>query len=100
MVEEPGEGIEGMVEGRRVIVGGLGFVTRKLDGAGAALRRPAQPGAAVAAVAIDGKLAGQFVLSDALRAETAAVLRAGEVASVGASRAWRCVAIIEVARRA
>ena len=76
VVEEPGEGIEGMVEGRRVIVGGLGFVTRKLDGAGATLRRPAQPGAAVAAVAIDGKLAGQFVLSDALRAETAAVLRA------------------------
>jgi P-type E1-E2 ATPase len=30
----------------------------------------------VAAVAIDGKLAGQFVLSDTLRAETAAVLRA------------------------
>jgi heavy metal translocating P-type ATPase len=75
VVEEPGEGIEGMVEGRRVIVGGLAFVTRKLD-AGAALRRPAQPGAVVAAVAIDGKLAGQFVLSDALRAETAAVLRA------------------------
>ena len=75
VVEQPGEGIEGMVEGRRVIVGGLGFVTRKLD-AGATLRRPAQPGAAVAAVAIDGKLAGQFVLSDALREETAAVLRA------------------------
>jgi len=75
VVEEPGEGIEGIVDGRRVIVGGLGFVTRKL-GAGAASRRPAQPGAVVAAVAIDGKLAGQFVLSDALRAETAAVLRA------------------------
>jgi heavy metal translocating P-type ATPase len=76
MIEAPGEGIEGTVEGRRVIVGGVKFVTRRLGEASAALRRRAQPGAVVAAVAIDGKLAGQFVLSDALRTETATVLRA------------------------
>jgi heavy metal translocating P-type ATPase len=76
VVEEPGEGIEGLVEGRRVMVGGVKFVMRKLGETSAALRRPAQPGAVVAAVAIDGKLEGQFVLSDALRTETAAVLGA------------------------
>jgi heavy metal translocating P-type ATPase len=76
VVEQPGEGIEGFVDGRRAIVGGLNFVTARLAGAGAALQRPAKPGAAVAAVAIDGRLAGQFVLADELRTETAAVLRA------------------------
>ena len=75
VTEQPGEGIEGSVEGRRVIVGGLGFVLSRLADRGEALRRPRTPGAVVAAVAIDGKLAGQFVLSDELRAETAAVLR-------------------------
>lgn len=75
-IEQPGEGIAGCVEGRPVIVGGLSYVIQKLGGAGAALRRPARPGAVVAAVAIDRKLAGQFVLSDELRTETAGTLRA------------------------
>jgi heavy metal translocating P-type ATPase len=75
VVEQPGEGIEGNVDGRRVIVGGSRFVMSRIAGAGAALRRLSKPGAVVAAVAIDGKLAGHFVLSDALRAETSAVLR-------------------------
>ena len=76
VVEQPGEGIEGFVDGRRAIVGGLSFVTARLAGAGAALQLPAKPGAVMAAVAIDGRLAGQFVLADELRTETAAVLRA------------------------
>lgn len=76
VIEQPGEGVEGCVEGRRVIVGGSSFVKARLVGAGAALPRPAKPGAVVAAVAIDGKLAGHFVFADELRAETAAVLRA------------------------
>jgi heavy metal translocating P-type ATPase len=76
VTEQPGEGIEGVVEGHRAIVGGLSFVVARLADRGEALRRPRAPGAAVAAVAIDGKLAGQFVLSDELRTETAAVLRA------------------------
>jgi heavy metal translocating P-type ATPase len=76
VVEQPGDGVEGCVEGRRVIVGGLSFVMARLAGAGAAFPRPVRPGAVVAAVAIDGKLAGQFVFADELRTETAAVLRA------------------------
>jgi len=74
VIEQPGEGIEGTVDGRRVIVGGLSFVGSKSAGTG--LPRPTRRGAAVAAVAIDGTFAGHFVLSDELRAETAAVLRA------------------------
>jgi heavy metal translocating P-type ATPase len=75
VVEQPGEGIEGCVEGRRVIVGGLSFVLAKLAGADAPLRRTSRPGAVVAAVAIDGRFAGQFVFADELRAETAGMLR-------------------------
>ena len=75
VIEQPGEGIEGNVDGRRVIVGGSSFVMSRIARAGAALRRPAKPGAVVAAVAIDGRLAGHVVLSDSLRAETSAVLR-------------------------
>jgi heavy metal translocating P-type ATPase len=109
VVEQPGEGIEGVVEGRRAIVGGLSFVLARLEhdpekwvpvfgkrscynnnpkrdddskkshpawaGRDDALRRPRTPGAVVAAVAIDGTLAGQFVLSDELRTETSGMLR-------------------------
>jgi heavy metal translocating P-type ATPase len=75
VIEQPGEGIEGVVEGRRAIVGGLSFVLARLAGRDDALRRPRTPGAVVAAVAIDGTLAGQFVLSDELRSETSGMLR-------------------------
>src|SRR3974390_785758 len=77
VVETPGEGIDGRVEGRRVMVGGLHFVAAKTAGAASALighERP--PGALAAAVAVDGKLAGLLILSDELRAGTEQLLRA------------------------
>jgi heavy metal translocating P-type ATPase len=76
VVETPGEGIEGSVEGRRTIVGGIHFVSSKLSGSGKGPpHRPKVPGAAVVAVAIDGRQAGEIVLADELRAGTEALLK-------------------------
>ncbi len=85
VVETPGEGITGTVEGRKVVVGGLRFVAAKIADAGLSLLpddRP--PGALAVAVAIDGRLAGVLVLADELRAGTAALLR--ELRSMGIER--------------
>lgn len=76
LVESPGEGIAGSVEGRRVIVGGVRFVESRLSGYDAReLRQYKVAGAAVVAVAIDGRAAGAFVLADDLRPGTDALLR-------------------------
>lgn len=85
VVEVPGEGIEGDVEGRHVVVGGPRFVLARL----AALQPqpfavPRSPGALVVAVAVDGALAAEFVLSDELRAETIALLK--QLNRLGVSR--------------
>lgn len=67
--ETAGEGLEGVVEGLRLIVGGHDFVARKLGLP--VLRRPErEPGMALAALAIDGQLAGHLLLADAVRPET------------------------------
>jgi heavy metal translocating P-type ATPase len=73
--ETPGDGIVGRVDGRSVIVGGIGFVTSRSDGLAAARLRPlAKAGAVVVAVAIDGKVAGALVLVDELRAGVRSLL--------------------------
>ena len=75
IVETPGEGIEGCVEGRHALVGGNHFVTSRLsDRSGTSQHRPQTPGAASVTVAIDGKLAGELVLADELRAGTEELL--------------------------
>ena len=85
VVETPGEGVTGTVEGHKVVVGGLHFVAGKIPDAGLSLLphdRP--PGALAVAVAIDGSLAGVLVLADELRAGTEALLR--ELRSMGIER--------------
>ena len=73
--ETPGEGIEGVVEGRAVIVGGIHFVTSRLPVPTAyAEQRTHIPGAVLVAVAIDGQLAGSIVLADTIRPGTGALL--------------------------
>ena len=67
--ETAGEGLEGMVDGHRVIVGGHDFVARKL-GLSALPRPEREAGTALAALAISGRLAGHLVLADAVRPET------------------------------
>ena len=75
--ETAGEGVEGMVAGRKVAVGGTGFVASRssaerpeIGGAG----HPVLPGAVLVAVAVDGRNAGRLVLSDELRSGTKELL--------------------------
>jgi P-type E1-E2 ATPase len=73
VAEAPGEGIEGQVEGHRVIVGGARFVREKITHTGLS-ETDGPAGAAGIAVAIDGKVAGVLILADELRAGTQALL--------------------------
>jgi heavy metal translocating P-type ATPase len=67
--ETAGEGLEGQVEGHHLIIGGHDFVARKL-GLSALPRPEREPGTALAALAISGRLAGHLLLADAVRPET------------------------------
>lgn len=73
-IETPGEGVEGLVEGRRVLIGGLHFVARKLGQPAAFSDAAIAPGVVAVAVAIDGVLAGVLMLADELRDGTAEML--------------------------
>jgi P-type E1-E2 ATPase len=85
VVETPGEGIVGRVEGRQIIVGGPQFVLSRIaDGARTAQGNDRPPGALSVAVAIDGTLAGLLVLSDELRGGTEQLLR--ELRNLGIER--------------
>ncbi len=85
VVETPGEGIAGRVEGRPVLVGGPRFIAGKVADSGlATLGRDRAPGALAVGVAVDGKLAGLMILADELRAGTQALL--GELRALGIER--------------
>jgi heavy metal translocating P-type ATPase len=74
ILETPGEGIEGEVDGRTVAVGGVNFVASKLDdGQGFSFLDLSIAGAVIVAVAVDRKPSGQIVLADQLRAGTKAL---------------------------
>jgi len=76
VVETPGEGIAGRVDGRQVLVGGLHYVAGVIGGAASALLpRERTPGALASAVAIDGRLAGVLILADQVRAGTEQLLK-------------------------
>jgi len=76
VVEAPGEGIEGTVEGRPAIVGGIHFVSsRLLRHTGTSVQIPKAAGDIAVAVAIDGRLAGEIILADTLRAGTGVLLK-------------------------
>ena len=76
VVETPGEGIEGLVQGHHVVVGGYRFVSGRVLGIGLSLWRAERPaGAAAVAVGIDGKFAGVLIFADELRAGTQALLQ-------------------------
>jgi len=83
VVETPGDGIEGTVEGRRVVVGGLQFVARRTAGDRfAALAGGWAPGTVAVAVAVDGRPAGVMIFADEIRAGTHALLRSLKQAGV------------------
>ncbi len=73
VVETPGEGVAGTIDGRRVVVGGAGFVAAQL-GVAAPESMVVEAGSVVVSLGVDGKLAGHIVMADALRAGTAELL--------------------------
>jgi heavy metal translocating P-type ATPase len=86
VVEEPGQGIEGSVEGRRVAVGsaewlrsrayaGVAEVTRGLDG-------NARPGQARVLVGVDGAVAGVVLMADRVRDDASDLIASLRAAGV------------------
>ena len=87
--ETPGEGIRGRVTGRCAVVGGVHFVSSQLAGTDSSAHpaisaMDAAPVVATIAVAIDGRMAGQIVLADQLRAGIEPLLR--KLRSLGIER--------------
>lgn len=74
VVEASGSGISGQVDGHELSAGGSRYVAARSDGDPYALRAGLEPGAAVVAAAVDGRLAGIIVLHDPLRDDAAGVI--------------------------
>lgn len=74
LVEIPGEGMTGRIDGHEVVVGGVDFVMRLEDGP--QMAHPAQSnGAVIVALAVDGQLVGHIEMADTLRSGTIAFLK-------------------------
>ena len=77
VVETPGTGIEGVVDGRKIVVGGNSFVAERSGNIRADdLLNDIDPAAMTVAVGIDGKLAGIIVLQDQVRLDAKPMLDA------------------------
>lgn len=103
VAEEAGSGIEGIVEDRRVVVGGRGFVQSRLaEDDPYRLGDGLPSGTVTVAVAIDGALAGVIALADPLRPDAQAVLaafRAAGIARIVLASGDRGDVVAEVARQ-
>ena len=73
VIETPGEGVAGTVDGRKVMVGGARFVALH-TGAADLDSMVIEAGSVVVSLAVDEKLVGHLVMADALRAGTAELL--------------------------
>jgi heavy metal translocating P-type ATPase len=73
VVETPGEGVAGVIQGRSVLVGGASFVKNRIETGSEPL--DAVTGTAIVAVAVDGRVAGHMVVSDPLRKEAARLIQ-------------------------
>jgi heavy metal translocating P-type ATPase len=107
VIEQPGQGIEGMVGGRRVTVGSEGWLReRGYETAQARSDEPQSSGTAGHArvlVGVEGKLAGVIVMADHLRSDApdlVAQLRAAGVRRVAMVSGDRAEVANEIARRA
>jgi P-type E1-E2 ATPase len=74
IVETPGEGVTGVVDGRKVAVGGAGFVAGQV-GKSDVEDTVMEAGSVVVSLAVDGKRVGHIVMADALRSGTADLLK-------------------------
>ncbi len=75
VAEIPGEGVIGVIDGHRVIVGGDGFVAGQV-GLASGNHPELAAGSLMVAVAVDGRMAGHMVMSDPLREGAAEMLAA------------------------
>ncbi len=83
VAEAPGEGVTGVVEGRRIVVGGRPYVSSVL-GQPIPRRHGIVPGTVTVAVGIDGMHVGEIVLADRLRDGTQKLLQ--NLRSLGIAR--------------
>jgi heavy metal translocating P-type ATPase len=83
VAELPGKGIEGMVGGRRVAIGGKTYVRHRSSGDDLLLRdMDAGDGVQSVAVAVDGVIAGIILLRDQLRDDARSTLDALRAAGI------------------
>ncbi|MBC7151713.1 MAG: heavy metal translocating P-type ATPase [Rhizobium sp.] len=83
IVETPGSGVAGRIDGRSLVVGGSDFVRGRCStGNPYALGRDLPPGTAVVAVGIDGAVAGIILLSDQIRDDAHSTIAAFRSAGV------------------
>lgn len=75
-METPGSGIEGEVDGRYVVVGGISFVADRSDGTDAEVLLGSGTDGLHVAVGVDGHLAGIILLEDRVRDDAASLLSA------------------------
>jgi len=73
VVEVPGEGVRGVIDGRPVMVGGAAFVAAGAD-APPLDEALMAAGSVVVSLAVDGRVAGHIVMADALREGTGEML--------------------------
>jgi heavy metal translocating P-type ATPase len=73
VVETPGQGVAGAIDGRKVVVGGADFVMAQVGAAGPE-QRVREAGSVLVAVAVDRRLMGYLVMADALRPGTSELL--------------------------
>jgi len=73
VVETPGEGVAGTIEGRSVVVGGTAFVAAQVGITDVEIAN-IEAGSVVVSLGVDGKLMGHIVMADALRSGTADLL--------------------------
>lgn len=76
VVEQPGQGLFGRVDGHEVLLGGTRFVRSRLPPDADFSRDSLPPGAAVVAVGIDGQAAGLITLTDPVRPDAAEAIAA------------------------
>ena len=96
-IEEPGQGMEGVVAGRRVTVGSGAWLRKRgyeLDAGDRGANGGAEDGRARVMVGVDGRLAGAVVMADRLREDARGLV--GELRGAGIER----VAMVTGDRRA
>jgi len=73
ILETPGEGVSGIIDGRKVVVGGAAFVAAQVGGSNPQSTL-ITAGSVIVSLGVDGKLVGHIVMADALRSGTADLL--------------------------